>query len=149
MPIYEYVCQACGRETEIIHGISEPSPKECPACGKPKLTKLVSAAGFRLKGGGWYETDFKPGARKDAGGEGAKSDSAGGESKTESKSESGPAVIAPKAGVRPAPKSAVRSKAKPAAKPAKKPARKAAQKRPEKKAAAKKAARGGKGGRKR
>lgn len=64
MPIYEYTCQACGHETEVLHKISDPAPKKCPECGKPKLAKQVSAAGFRLAGGGWYETDFKSGGKK-------------------------------------------------------------------------------------
>jgi putative FmdB family regulatory protein len=64
MPIYEYVCKACGVQTEIMHKISDPSPKKCPECGKPKLAKQMSATGFRLGGGGWYETDFKSGSKK-------------------------------------------------------------------------------------
>ena|SRR5690348_6315003 len=64
MPIYEYVCKACGHEAEIMHKISDPSPKKCPECGKPKLAKQMSATGFRLGGGGWYETDFKSGNKK-------------------------------------------------------------------------------------
>ncbi|HUS24837.1 MAG TPA: zinc ribbon domain-containing protein [Candidatus Binatia bacterium] len=64
MPIYEYVCGACGHEAEIMHKISDPSPKKCPECGKPKLAKQISAAGFRLSGGGWYETDFKSGNKR-------------------------------------------------------------------------------------
>lgn len=59
MPIYEYVCSACGTECEMMQKISEPPAKHCPHCGKDALTKEVSAAGFRLKGTGWYETDFK------------------------------------------------------------------------------------------
>ncbi len=59
MPIYEYRCSECGHELEKLQKISDPPWTECPACGKPALVKLVSAAGFRLKGGGWYETDFK------------------------------------------------------------------------------------------
>ena len=59
MPIYEYECQACGHHLEKLQKISDPLLTDCPECGKPELTKLVSAAGFRLKGGGWYETDFK------------------------------------------------------------------------------------------
>ena len=59
MPIYEYQCKSCGHEFEAIQKISEDPLKECPACGDLELNKLVSAAGFRLKGGGWYETDFK------------------------------------------------------------------------------------------
>lgn len=64
MPIYEYRCAECGHELEKLQKISDAPLLECPACGKPALQKLVSAAGFRLKGGGWYETDFKSGAKK-------------------------------------------------------------------------------------
>lgn len=70
MPIYEYRCAECGHEIEKLQKISDPALTECPACGKPALQKLVSAAGFRLKGGGWYETDFKSKNRKNV----AKSD---------------------------------------------------------------------------
>jgi putative FmdB family regulatory protein len=59
MPVYEYECQACGHYLETLQKISEPPLTDCPVCGKPELKKLISAAGFRLKGGGWYETDFK------------------------------------------------------------------------------------------
>lgn len=59
MPIYEYGCEKCGHEFEAIQKISEEPLKTCPACGQDALRKKVSAAGFRLKGGGWYETDFK------------------------------------------------------------------------------------------
>jgi len=59
MPFYEYQCQACGNQVEVLQKISDPPLKKCPECGKSKLTKLVSAPVFRLKGGGWYETDFK------------------------------------------------------------------------------------------
>lgn len=64
MPIYEYQCKSCGHELEVIQKISEEPLKFCPECGLPELNKLVSAAGFRLKGGGWYETDFKSGDKK-------------------------------------------------------------------------------------
>jgi len=64
MPIYEYKCQACGHELEAIQKISEEPLQVCPACNNPELKKLISAAGFRLKGGGWYETDFKKGDKK-------------------------------------------------------------------------------------
>ncbi len=59
MPIYEYQCTECGHELEKLQKISDPPLTECPACGRATLQKRVSAAGFRLKGGGWYETDFK------------------------------------------------------------------------------------------
>ena len=64
MPIYEYRCNDCGHEMEKLQKISDAPLSDCPACGKPALQKLVSAAGFRLKGGGWYETDFKSGNKK-------------------------------------------------------------------------------------
>ena len=59
MPFYEYECQACKFYTEVMQKISEAPLTKCPSCGKPQLKKLVSAPVFRLKGGGWYETDFK------------------------------------------------------------------------------------------
>jgi putative FmdB family regulatory protein len=59
MPIYEYACTACGHTLEKLQKMSDAPLTECPACGKSTLVKQVSAAGFRLKGGGWYETDFK------------------------------------------------------------------------------------------
>ena len=59
MPIYEYRCQKCGHELEALQKVSDPPLTECPACHEQSLQKLVSAAGFRLKGTGWYETDFK------------------------------------------------------------------------------------------
>jgi putative FmdB family regulatory protein len=61
MPIYEYKCEACGHHLEALQKLSDTPLKKCPECGKPALCKLISAAGFRLKGGGWYETDFKSG----------------------------------------------------------------------------------------
>ena len=59
MPIYEYRCGACGHEMEQMQKMSDEPLKECPICQESKLKKLISAAGFRLKGSGWYETDFK------------------------------------------------------------------------------------------
>jgi len=59
MPIYEYRCDACGHELEALQKMSDEPLRECPACQKAELQKLISAAGFRLKGSGWYETDFK------------------------------------------------------------------------------------------
>jgi len=59
MPIYEYVCTECEHAHEALQKMSDAPLKECPACGKLALKKLISAAGFRLSGSGWYETDFK------------------------------------------------------------------------------------------
>ncbi|NQV70038.1 MAG: zinc ribbon domain-containing protein [Pseudohongiella sp.] len=64
MPIYEYQCTGCEHKMESLQKISDKPLTKCPVCGKPKLRKLVSAASFRLKGGGWYETDFKTGDKK-------------------------------------------------------------------------------------
>jgi len=66
MPIYEYQCQACGHDMEVIQKMSDDALTDCPECGKPELKKLISAAGFQLKGSGWYETDFKGGSKKGA-----------------------------------------------------------------------------------
>jgi putative FmdB family regulatory protein len=77
MPIYEYVCKACGHETEALQKMSDAPLSICPSCSQAALARKISAAGFRLKGGGWYETDFKKdGKRNVAGdsGEPAKSD---------------------------------------------------------------------------
>ena len=64
MPIYEYRCTACGHDLEKLQRLGDAPLTECPACGKAKLRRLVSAAGFRLKGSGWYETDFKKDGKK-------------------------------------------------------------------------------------
>jgi putative FmdB family regulatory protein len=69
MPIYEYQCKACGHEHEALQKLSDAPLVHCPACSKPELMKKISAAGFRLKGGGWYETDFKSGAKRNVAGE--------------------------------------------------------------------------------
>jgi putative FmdB family regulatory protein len=78
MPIYEYQCRACGHRLETIQKVSDPLLTECPRCAEPQLKKLVSAAAFRLKGGGWYETDFKSGGRKNVAGDGKGSTSENG-----------------------------------------------------------------------
>lgn len=109
MPIYEYVCTDCGHQLEAIQKVSEAPLVQCPACEKDSLKKKISAAAFRLKGGGWYETDFKSGNKKnvsagdgDKSGEGEKKDTAAAkgdssdsapaktETKSDSKSESKP-----------------------------------------------------------
>jgi putative FmdB family regulatory protein len=59
MPFYEYECQSCKFYTEVMQKISDPPLVKCPSCGKRTMQKLVSAPVFRLKGSGWYETDFK------------------------------------------------------------------------------------------
>jgi len=76
MPIYEYQCEGCEYEFESLQRMSEPPLTQCPSCGKDLLKKKISAVAFRLKGGGWYETDFKSGDKKNV----ASSSDSGGES---------------------------------------------------------------------
>ena len=76
MPFYEYQCSRCGHEEEVLQKISDKPLKKCPECGKSSMQKKVSAAAFRLKGGGWYETDFKSGNKKNVAGD-AKGESSG------------------------------------------------------------------------
>lgn len=64
MPIYEYRCDACGHELEALQKMNDPALSDCPSCQQASLKKIISAAGFRLKGSGWYETDFKNGKKK-------------------------------------------------------------------------------------
>ena len=63
MPIYEYRCDACGSQKEHLQKMSDPQLTTCPACGQESYSKLLSAAGFQLKGSGWYATDFKGGSK--------------------------------------------------------------------------------------
>jgi putative FmdB family regulatory protein len=63
MPIYEYRCDSCGSQKEHLQKMSDPQLTTCPACGKESYSKLLSAAGFQLKGSGWYATDFKGGSK--------------------------------------------------------------------------------------
>ncbi len=70
MPIYEYECEDCGHHLDALQKISEPVLVNCPACRKDGLKKLVSAPRFRLKGSGWYETDFKKDKRRNIAGDG-------------------------------------------------------------------------------
>ena len=86
MPIYGYRCAECGEEHEALQKVSEPPLTICPACGKPALQKQLSAAGFQLKGSGWYATDFKAPAKKPAEKKTEKTDTKT-ETKTETKSD--------------------------------------------------------------
>lgn len=135
MPFYEYECSNCKFYVEVLQKISDAPLKKCPSCGKSALKKLVSAPVFRLKGGGWYETDFKSdqeGKRNLAGSDDAppadegkkdKATSTASDAKTEKKADAKPVAKPagkPAARARPA----ARAKARPkAAKPAKKKAR--------------------------
>ncbi len=95
MPIYEYRCSACGHELEALQKLSEPPLTSCPTCRKDALVKLVSAAGFQLKGSGWYATDFKGGSKPAEKKEKAGSDGASG-AKAETKTDAAP--VAPACG---------------------------------------------------
>jgi putative FmdB family regulatory protein len=64
MPIYEYGCRSCGHTLDALQKINDKVLRKCPECGKPALKRLMSAPAFRLKGGGWYETDFKADGEK-------------------------------------------------------------------------------------
>ncbi|KOR29330.1 hypothetical protein TI03_02555 [Achromatium sp. WMS1] len=64
MPIYEYHCMACSHKLEVLQKVADAPLQVCPNCNLPKLQKRISAVGFRLKGNGWYETDFKKGDKK-------------------------------------------------------------------------------------
>jgi putative FmdB family regulatory protein len=92
MPIYEYRCTACGFEKEYLQKLSDAPIAICEECGKPSMTKLISAAGFQLKGSGWYVTDFKnngPARNKPEAqaGKESKPDAASGESSATSSTE--------------------------------------------------------------
>ena len=63
MPIYEYRCESCGHQKEHLQKMSDSALTTCPACGQESYSKLLSAAGFQLKGNGWYATDFKGGSK--------------------------------------------------------------------------------------
>ena len=93
MPIYEYRCNSCGHELEKLQRISDDPLTDCPSCEEPGLRRLISPAGFRLKGSGWYETDFKTGKKRnllgaDAGEKSKSSDSESGSAKESKSSDS-------------------------------------------------------------
>ncbi|HUX23045.1 MAG TPA: zinc ribbon domain-containing protein [Burkholderiales bacterium] len=103
MPIYEYRCSSCGFQKEYLRKVSDPLLRVCPECSKETFGKMLTAAGFQLKGGGWYATDFKNSGAKPASKADSKSGTASegksegkgkGESKSESKTEAPPAAAA-------------------------------------------------------
>ena len=129
MPFYEYECPHCGYDEEVLQKINDKPLTKCPSCGKKGLKKLMSAPVFRLKGSGWYETDFKGDKDNKRNLAGADKEEPKAEAKTETKAEAKPDT--PKAEKTETPKpveKASKSASKPAAKRAKskaKPARKA------------------------
>ena len=84
MPIYEYACTNCQHTLDALQKVSDEPLQDCPECGQPALKRLLSAPRFRLKGQGWYETDFKTGSKRNLSGDAA----ASGEAKTTTKTES-------------------------------------------------------------
>jgi putative FmdB family regulatory protein len=111
MPFYEYECQACKFYTEVMQKISDAPLTKCPSCGKRKLKKLVSAPVFRLKGGGWYETDFKGDGENKRNLVGSDKDEPKAEAKADTKAEAKPAA----ADAKPAKDAKESKEAKPAA----------------------------------
>ena len=87
MPFYEYQCPHCGFDEEVLQAINEKPLKKCPSCGKPGVKKLISAPVFRLKGSGWYETDFKSDKEAKRNLAGPDKDESASESKTDAKPE--------------------------------------------------------------
>jgi len=80
MPIYEYRCGSCGFQKEYLQKVSDPVLTTCPECGKDTFSKMLTAAGFQLKGSGWYVTDFK---NNGSGAKSSNANSGGGESKSD------------------------------------------------------------------
>jgi putative FmdB family regulatory protein len=98
MPIYAYKCNACGFAKDVLQKISDPLLTDCPQCGAATFTKQLTAAGFQLKGSGWYATDFKGGgaapAPAKAPAEGASAPAAGAEPAAAPKADAAPAAPA-------------------------------------------------------
>jgi putative FmdB family regulatory protein len=89
MPIYEYECKDCSHLFDALQKMSDDPLTDCPDCGNPSLRKLLSAPNFRLKGGGWYETDFKDKNKRNLAGEAGKStDTKTADKKTDAKTDS-------------------------------------------------------------
>ena len=90
MPIYAYKCESCGHAKDVLQKMSDPLLTDCPACGAATFKKQLTAAGFQLKGSGWYATDFKGGGNTAVAPTGDKSEGSGdsgGESKSDGKTE--------------------------------------------------------------
>jgi putative FmdB family regulatory protein len=104
MPIYAYRCAACGHAKDVLQKLSDAPLVDCPACGAPRFEKQVTAAGFQLKGSGWYVTDFRDGGKKP-------------ETKTSDKPSAAPAAESTPAAASPAPAAAA-APATPATAPA-------------------------------
>ena len=135
MPFYEYECPHCGYDEEVLQKINDKPLTKCPSCGKKGLRKLISAPVFRLKGSGWYETDFKGDKENKRNLAGADKEESKSDAKPEAKTDAKPDAAKPEAAkteksepAKPAVEKASKSAPKPAARKAKakaKPARKA------------------------
>lgn len=88
MPIYEYQCKNCGHQLEKLQKMSDARLTDCPECKTPSLSKKISAAGFRLSGSGWYETDFKTSNKRNLAGDAGKATTKATESKSSDKAAS-------------------------------------------------------------
>ena len=97
MPIYAYRCSACGHAKDVLQKLSDPVLSTCPACGAEAFSKQVTAAGFQLKGSGWYATDFKGGGAAPAAGAAAATADAKPDTKTDTKPEASAAASPPAA----------------------------------------------------
>jgi putative FmdB family regulatory protein len=117
MPIYEYRCAACGHDTEALQKMTDAPLRKCPACGKSQLRRLVSAPQFRLKGSGWYETDFKDKNEKKRNLVGGESEAASDSSSDASVKEEAKKEVAEAKANGSKAESDVKPKVKPAAKP--------------------------------
>jgi putative FmdB family regulatory protein len=113
MPIYEYRCASCGFQKEFLQKVSDPLHTTCPDCGQESFQKMLSAAGFQLKGSGWYATDFKNSGAKPASKNGAAEKPASGSDKSPSETPD-PASVKPKSEPAAAPSGATAGDACPA-----------------------------------
>jgi putative FmdB family regulatory protein len=93
MPIYAYKCSSCGHEKDVLQKVSDAPLAECPACGAASFSKQLTAAGFQLKGSGWYATDFRNGSAKPEG-KPAEAKTEGGDAKPAADSPAKPAAPA-------------------------------------------------------
>ena len=129
MPFYEYECPHCGYDEEVLQKITDKPLTKCPSCGKKGLRKLMSAPVFRLKGSGWYETDFKGDKENKRNLAGPDKEEAKSETKADTRTDAKPDAAKPEKAEAPKPvEKASKSASKPAARRAKaksKPARKA------------------------
>lgn len=92
MPIYAYRCSSCGHEKDVLQKVSDAPLAECPSCGAESFAKQLTAAGFQLKGSGWYVTDFKNGSSKPSG-KPADARPDGGETKPAAEPAAAPAAV--------------------------------------------------------